>query len=330
MATYRQRASGWRVEVCVNKVRDSATFDTKQQAKAWAAQRETELRHDHSGFLESKRTLKDALIRYRDEVSVTKKGCKWETNRINAFLRNYPKLAAKQLTRVTTDDLVAWRNDRLKQIQGGSFRRDATLISCTFNVARLEWKWVKENPMSDLKLPMAPPHRDRRVTQDEIDRLLLAMGHTDAQPRNFTQQVAIAFLLALETAMRAGEIRGLTWDRVNLDGRYVRLLETKNGTKRDVPLSKRAVVLLQQMQGIDAHRVFTVSNTSFDALFRKCRDRCQIENLHFHDTRHEACTRLAQKLPSTLDLARMIGHKDPRSLMIYYNATATEIALRLD
>ena len=54
------------------------------------------------------------------------------------------------------------------------------------------------------------------------------------------------------------------------------------------------------------------------------RDRCQITDLHFHDTRHEACTRLARKL-EVLDLARMIGHKDLRSLMIYYNATASEL-----
>ena len=53
-----------------------------------------------------------------------------------------------------------------------------------------------------------------------------------------------------------------------------------------------------------------------------------LENLTFHDTRHEGLTRLARKL-DVLDLARMVGHRDPRSLMIYYNATATEIAGRL-
>lgn len=52
-------------------------------------------------------------------------------------------------------------------------------------------------------------------------------------------------------------------------------------------------------------------------------------DLTFHDARHEACTRLARKL-EVLDLARMIGHRDPRSLMIYYNPTASEIAERLD
>jgi len=75
--------------------------------------------------------------------------------------------------------------------------------------------------------------------------------------------------------------------------------------------------------------VFTVNLANADALFRRVRDRLGIENLHFHDTRHEATTRLARKL-DVLDLARMTGHRDPRSLMVYYNATASEVAGRLD
>ena len=129
--------------------------------------------------------------------------------------------------------------------------------------------------------------------------------------------------------MRASEIKGLTWDRVFLSDRYVALLETKNGTKRNVPLSKRAMELIGYLKGIDSKRVFTVNDASFDTLWRKLRNRCEIDDLHFHDSRHEACTRLARKI-EVLDLARMIGHKDLKSLMIYYNATATEIANRLD
>jgi len=90
-----------------------------------------------------------------------------------------------------------------------------------------------------------------------------------------------------------------------------------------------AVIPQELMKGVGSHQVFTVKDASFDTLWRKLRDKCEIEDLHFHDSRHEACTRLARKL-EVLDLARMIGHKDLRSLMVYYNATASEIANRLD
>ena len=328
MATFRQRGDAWRAELSVNGTRESATFDTKTQARAWASKRETELRELSRGKLPDY-TLNCAIERYIAEVCPKHKGCDAEIKRFKAFQKNFPKLCKKHIAKLTTDDFVVWRDTRLKTVKPASVRREGNILSALFTVARTEWKWVYDSPMSDLKMPPPPAHRDRRIAEDEIDRLCLAADFNNQAPENFTQQIIIAFLLALETAMRAGEIRGLTWDRVYLKDRYVTLDETKNGTKRHVPLSKRAVELLKLMKGIDSHNVFTVKDASFDTLWRKLRDKCEIEDLHFHDSRHEACTRLARKL-EVLDLARMIGHKDLRSLMVYYNATASEIANRLD
>ena len=329
MASIRQRANGWRAEVCVNGIRDSATLDTKAQAKAWAAQREVDLRNDGRLGQKSTKTFGQALERYRDEVSPTRKGAKWEITRLNMILRDFPRLCGRKLAVLSTDDFVSWRNERSASVSAASVRREANLLSAVLSVARTEWKWIGINPMSDLKKPPKAAHRDRRITEDEQERLLMALGHSDATPQTHTQQIGVAFLLALETAMRAGEIYGLQWQHVNLPERYVTLPDTKNGTKRHVPLSRRAVALLEQMRGIHSQRVFTVSGDSASVLFAKARRRTQIADLRFHDTRHEALTRLAKKL-HVLDLARMVGHKDPRSLMIYYNATATEIAQQLD
>lgn len=329
MATFRQRGTSWRAEVCVANIRDGATFDTKAQAKAWAAKRETELREQSQGKLPD-HTLQSALERYMNEVSSKKKGARQEITRIEMIIRDFPKLCKRPMASITTDDFGEWRDIRLKVIASGTLRREVSILSVVYTAARKEWKWVTTNPLTDLRLPPMTPHRDRRISQDEADRMCQALGYIAGEtPKTISQQIAVMFLLALETAMRAGEIRGLTWDRVFLEKRYLTLSETKNGTKRDVPLSLRAVELIKSMKGIDSKQVFTVHEATLVSQFRRCRIRCQIENLHFHDTRHEACTRLAQKL-QMLDLARMIGHKDPRSLMIYYNATATEIAARLD
>lgn len=328
MASFRQRNDTWRAEISVNGVRESATFDTKAQARAWASKRETQLREQTHGKL-PEYTFLEAIERYLNEVSVKKKTHANEVKRMTFFKREFPKLCQKQLAKVTTDDLVYWRDSRLKEVQGATVRREANILASLFTVARKEWKWIRESPMTDLTLPPPSKNRDRRIAQDEIDRLCLAANWNEHPPANSTQQIVIAFLFAIETAMRAGEIVNLTWDRVFLKSRYLVLTETKNGTKRNVPLSKRAVELLTYLKGQDSKRVFTCNTQSFDTLWRKLRDRCQINDLHFHDTRHEACTRLARKL-EVLDLARMIGHKDLKSLMIYYNATASEIASRLD
>jgi integrase len=231
-----------------------------------------------------------------------------------------------QLTELKTSTLAQWRDDALKTLQPASVHREMTLLASVIEIARREWGWLKESPLKDVKKPTKPPHRDRLINSDEVERLISALGYFEGLPlETKQQQIAIAFLFALETAMRAGEIVELTWDRVSLQKRFVSLAETKNGDSRNVPLSNRAVELLQKLQGLDKHRVFTVDSGSLSTLFRRARDNAKIEDLHFHDTRHQAITTLAKKL-TVIQLARMVGHRDLKSLMIYYNETASELA----
>ena len=98
---------------------------------------------------------------------------------------------------------------------------------------------------------------------------------------------------------------------------------TKNGLPREVGLSPRAVELWAMVSD-----GFDLTPATLDAMFRRARDTTGIKGLTFHDTRHEAITRLASKL-NVLDLARMVGHQDIRQLQTYYNATADDIAAKL-
>ena len=105
---------------------------------------------------------------------------------------------------------------------------------------------------------------------------------------------------------------------------------TKNGTKRAVPLSSRAVALLKLLpEPEEGGTLFGVTSRSLDALFRKAKTRAGIEDATFHDARHLAITRLAKKL-NVLDLARMVGHRDLKQLQVYYNESAEDMAARLD
>ncbi len=102
----------------------------------------------------------------------------------------------------------------------------------------------------------------------------------------------------------------------------------KNGVRRDVPLSKRALELLALLPDSGEAPLFGISTASLDALFRKARQRSCIEGLTFHDSRHAAITRLAKKL-NVLDLARMVSHRDLRMLQVYYNESAEDMAAKL-
>ena len=319
MPTITKRGKTYRAEVRVRGQRHSKTFATKREASAWALKIEAEI---ETPSIERSETVGAALERYSRDVSPTKKGARWEQVRLAQMGRD--RLADIPIGRVTASDIAAWRDQRLQSVSSGSVNRELNLLSAVFERARREWGWMSANPVRDIQRPKNPRHRDRRISQDEIDRVLLALGYEeDGEVKTAQQQLAVAFLLSLETAMRLGEVLGLAQDSIFPERRFLRIYDSKNNDARDVPLSARAVELLAKIKS------FTLSRDTASVLFARATKNAGIDNLRYHDSRHEAITRLARKL-DVLDLARMVGHRDLRSLRIYYNATAEEIAGRLD
>lgn len=329
MATPKKTKAGtWGVQIEVRGVRESATFQTKREADAWAARRKTEIVALATGSGGEVRTLRDALRRYAREVSPTKRGESKEIIRLAAFERQALPLD-KKLGQITTADLALWRDSRLAVNARGSVLRDMTLLGSVLEVARREWQWIGSNPMRHVKRPANPDHREVVIHGWQVRRMLRALGYTPRGPvASMGHAVAMAFLLALSTGMRAGEIAGLTWDRVR--GDHVRLLETKNGSARDVPLSSVARRIIGRMQGFDTVLVFGISSQVLDALFRRHRDRAGLDGFTFHDSRHTAATRLAMsRKVDVLELCRIMGWKNPKQAMTYFNPTASQLAARL-
>jgi len=331
MAAYRKRGSGWRVEVCKHGIRDTATFKTKAQATAWAVLREADILSGKASVA-TECSLREVLERYAAQVTPQKRNTLWEARHIERLVRDLPFID-KPIAQVSAEMLAAWRDMRLNQVAPASVARELALLSAIFTRARREWNLLLSNPISEIVKPPSHNPRDRRISAEEEQALLAALGYVEGSPpRTNSQQVAYLFLLALETAMRRGELLAMKWEQVNLARQFIHLPITKNGLSRNVPLSKRAVQLLSVLRTgtKDAMQqsVFQIPTASTADRFSRAIKCCGIADLHFHDTRHEAITRLARKL-DVLDLARMTGHKDTRSLMVYYNATASEVAARL-
>ena len=334
MATYRKRGDRWRAEVLKSGVRQSASFQTKSHAIAWATEIEAGINNGKNGVITAHITVHTLVTRYITEVSPTKRGGRAEAIRLTRFLREL-YWVGELVSKITVDHINGWRDQRLKEVSPASVNRELNILSAVFETARRDWRLCNINPVRECRRPKNPPHRDRLIDPAEIDAMLAALHYTHGcTPTQVMQRVAVAFLFGLETAMRQGEIAELTWDRVFVDKRYCRLAKTKNGDARNVPLSTTAIALLNTLPVVEGDsRCFRIDASSASSLWRKIRARVAVSlpsvaDLHFHDARHEAITRLARKI-DVLDLARMIGHRDPRSLMIYYNATATDIAGRL-
>ena len=326
MATLRKKGNGWEAAVARKNIRKSKTFPTKTAAAHWAAQIEQDIISGKKEVIKDK-TFADLLKRYALEVSPKKRGARWETARLNAISRD--KIADVMLSDLKQSNFAQWRDKRLLVVSASTVRREMNLLNHALNISVKEWGWLTENPLKGVNRPAESQPRDRLITEDELVRLLFALGYDeDAELNTVSSRVGAALLFAIETAMRASEITGLTWDKVDLDKRTARLIETKNGSKRDVPLSTEAVRILRQL-GTKDGLVFMLEPPQLDSLFRKAKKMAMIEDLHFHDSRHVAITKLAGKL-DVLELARMVGHKDLRQLQVYYNKSAEELAKKLD
>lgn len=348
MATFRKRGDSIRVQVCVNGVRDSATRPSMAEARAWARTRETELNDEASGVIPDK-TFGELLARYRDEVSPRKKGAREEATRINKILGNDDPLegplkegdpiASVKLKNLDGTYVARWRDRCLQAgLRGSSVSREWNLYSAACSVAIAEWKWLRFNPFgksAGVRRPPPPPHRDEVILEADL-AALQAAAEAHATPTYLRVMRVARF--GMETGMRAGEIIfvGANPERVDTEARVASLPDSKNGSKRRIPLSPEAIRLWEEAvadtpKGID--NVWGLNSSTLDVHWRALRElaadrRELVARLHFHDTRHTAATNIAKKL-QVLDLCRMFGWRDPKRAMIYYNETAESIALKL-
>jgi integrase len=306
VANISKRGDKWRAEVCIDRVRKAKTFPTKREAVAWSNEQEDK------GLALSK-TLKDAIDKYRP-IAEKHKGYQSEISRLNHL---DIALGDKQLDRLTSSVLSKYRDDRLKEVSPVSVRRELIILSAMFEIAVNEWQWMHSNPLKTVKKPTASPARRRGVSKAEIDSICANLS-----TMRVGKQVCVMFQLSIETGMRLGELLSLKWSDVS--EKYVTLLETKNGDRRNVPLSLKARELIDSRRDIDPESVFTLNQHVASQTFR----RATINGCHFHDGRSEAVTRLSKKL-DVMQLAKMIGHRDIKSLMFYYSEKPEDMADRL-
>lgn len=329
MASISRYKAGWRVVVCVNRVRRSKTFRTRQEALRWASLAEIELREQRDP---SSRTVKDLFDRYLAEVTPLKAGARHETHRLLAIIRDYPWLANSRLSDLRAADLSAWRDARLREVKPDTVIRTLNTMNHAFRLAREEWEWMTNNPFKGMGRPKAGAPRDRLVSAKEVRMICKMLDYRPGKsPVSKQQEVALAFMVSLRSAMRAGEILNLGKKSANLDRRVIRLEKHKTryitGRAREVPINRHTVRLLTPLA--NRERFFTVSSQSMDSMFRRAVKRCGIEGLRFHDARASALTRLAKKV-DPLTLAKISGHKDLNMILnVYYRESAEDIAKTL-
>lgn len=332
MASFAKRPGGWLARVRkVGFPPRQEVFKIKSHAQAWAAKVEADMAAGRAGLV-ADRSFGDLVEHYLKTHVPTLDGERPERLRLARVLKD--PIARVMLPAFGPEHVASWRDRRQMEVSNASVLREWSSLSHACEVAIKEWRWLHVNPFRLAKKPEKAQPRNRRVSRDEIDRLLLACGYQSDAPLTTAQaRVGAAMLFALETAMRAGEICALNWDDVDMGRRLARVVAAVRGARktmrgRDVPLSDAALHILGQLGGSGCGHVFGLSAPILDAMFRKAKARAMVAGLHFHDTRREALTRMVEERGlDVMTLAKISGHSDLRILQaVYYSPDMARVA----
>ncbi|MBU2860269.1 site-specific integrase [Acidithiobacillus ferrooxidans] len=325
MASIQKRGNYWRVQIRRKGYPTlSSTFDTKAEATLWAAQQEKTLSEQTpervvQRLRDQDYRLQDAFDRYIVEILPSKKPTTQERDKgsIRRLCRDYGDVA---LTKIDGQTLAAMIRQWQTTLSANSIRLYLAHLSHLYNIARKEWGMVDLiNPVELVRKPKLPQGRDRRLVGDEEERLLNAC-------MAMNPELADVVIVAIETAMRQGEILGLEWRHVHWLDHTCYLPDTKNGTARVVPLSVRAeeALLRQQQRGCTLQRatgkggkVWRYTNDGMRASYTKAMKKAGIVGLTFHDLRHEATSRFCEKAIPMMTVQAITGHKSTQMLKRY-------------
>jgi integrase len=324
MAAITRRGGKWNVRIRRRGYPlQSKTFKTKAAAERWA--REVEGKIDDHAFVPTAReaervTLGEALKRYADEVTKKKRSPRPEELKI-AKLREH-ELASRMLATLRSHDFAALRDElEERDLAPNTVRLYLAPLSHLFTIARTEWGYEGlRNPLEDVAKPSTlGTARDRRLHDGELDRLQLAEGAPAWLPSVIT--------LAVETAMRRGEIAGLHDGCIR--GRVARLALTKNGEGRSVPLSPDALAAIATLRQLGGGKLRMPAAATMTHEFAAACQAAGIKDLRFHDLRHEATSRLFERGLALPEVAAITGHKTWAMLKRYTHPKAEKIADKL-
>lgn len=325
-AKLSQLENSWQLRLRYTEKSVLLTFNTRAEAEKTLAKIESDralsIFRDYSAA--TRITVRELLERYRDEVCPGHKGAEPETYRINKLVRD-EQFVEKRLSDLSTEDLQDFITDRLSEVAPSTVDRELDLLSQALKYAADVWKVAaSESPFLGLRRPKYFNERDRRLCPAEEAKLLKA-ARADQN-----ECIEAVIIIALATAMRRSEILGLAWSRIDFEGRSAFLPESKNGRPRSVPLSARAIAVLAALPRT-SDVVFNVSPNALKKAFVRIRDSAGFEDLHFHDLRHEAISRLAESGKfALLDLQAISGHRDVRMLLRYTHLCVKQLAERMD
>ena len=284
------------------------SFVSKTDAKLWALSTESKIRRDDLGI--SKiiyPKFKDLAHRYIKEVSPYKKSFIKERYIILALLNE--SWSKDSINKITPAVISKYRDKYLTKVSGSSVNRTLDVLSTIFTTCKKEWGYPIENPILSIRRPKKAEPRDRRFNEGELNKLIKG-NKTSPLLRDIIQ-------IALETAMRQGEILRVQREHIRDNTLFIPIAKTKS---RTIPLTLKAISLLNNTE-----LPFNITGDALSKQFKKLCSYYGIEDAHFHDLRKQSLTNfMLDKKLSVAETMMIAGHSDPRMLLRTYNNLKVE------
>jgi len=300
MGSIRQRKGRYQVQVRRKGYPTrTKSFLTLKDAQRWERSQELQIDTLPSGQPPlCGNHVSDLLRQFERSVLPSLKGHKQEASRLRRINSEFGSVPAQELR---NHHLAAYRDQRLKEVGPQTVKHEINLLRRVLKLASAEWGITLPYGVPSIRMPRLPRGRERRVPEKELLAIMCQL----------TPVMAAIVTIAVETAMRRSEIIRLESEDL-LAGRHLRIKESKNGRSRVIPLNSvthGAVHLLL--------RGPVPSADSVSQAFRRVCNRLNVVDLHFHDLRHEAISRLFEKGLSVPEVAAISGHDDFRMLARY-------------
>jgi len=300
----------------------SKTFTRKADAEDWARDIESEM--TRSTFLSRKEaegtSLKEAIDRFLEEFADNYAQSRHIKSKANIVKQG--AISKMTLASIRGKDIAAYIKDREDEGRASqTILHEVNLISRVYEICRKDWGMeYLRNPTKLVNKPKQAKGRTRRLEKGEEKKLLKTAPNV----------LKPIILFALETAMRRGEIALMRWKDVDLKMRYVHLPKTKNGEARSVPLSPAALNILKEIPRQIDGDVFPLMADTITKKFIATVKKAKLEDLRFHDLRHEATSRLFEKTDlDFMEIKSITGHKSMQMLARYSHLRAHKLADRL-
>lgn len=336
----------------------SKSFPTLKAARAWAAEKELVIeRGGHVSLAQDRTTFADAADEYlRDEEGLLSEGTVYcvgnlkhhlgvftlnllDAQRISKFVKLMLKTKIpKPKNNRIAEELVEDEEDEAKTYSQSAVRKYYFTLKACLTWHAHKHRYSVGDRFDQVKIPKAWANpRKRRLEGDEEARLMEATNGMYKSPEGWRLMIG----LALETAMRGQEIRGLLWSEVNMEEhmRFILLPpeRTKTDEERQVSLSRKAMAILARMAELKEKgndRIFHMMPPTSHGVgigFRRICKRAGIVDLRMHDLRHEATSRMFERTDlQTLEVMLMTGHTQVSTLIRYANLRPRILAEKLD